>query len=241
MKEKPRRSLWGGTRWFFLVGCSFIWLTLAVFTARDFLSYKDEAVPKVHSHQSFASTSLKPKDCPNITVTNTTLQQKYDNTNEDEIRGLFDRWNDALRTGDPKAVADLYVSNRKETMSKDSEPMLLLPTLSDKPRTNLDAVEDYFVSFLKRKPKGRIVSGKILIGPDGSWAHDAGIYEFVLEDSPSDKTQDVNSGETSQNVNPGSNKSNTSVVRARYSFLYLRDERGEWKIAHHHSSVMPES
>ena len=31
-----------------------------------------------------------------------------------------------------------------------------------------------------------------------------------------------------------------SVVRARYSFVYVYED-GEWKISHHHSSVMPEA
>jgi ketosteroid isomerase-like protein len=31
-----------------------------------------------------------------------------------------------------------------------------------------------------------------------------------------------------------------SKVLARYSFVYVK-ENGEWKIAHHHSSAMPES
>ena len=30
-----------------------------------------------------------------------------------------------------------------------------------------------------------------------------------------------------------------SAVRARYSFVYVFED-GEWKISHHHSSVMPE-
>ena len=185
---------------------------------------------KEHSYQSFVSSSLNPST-PNSHTdhsTNITSHKIYE-TNKDEIRGLFGRWNDALLTGDPGAVADLYFSDKTsidgKTRKEASELMLLLPTLSNEPRTNLAAVEDYFVAFLKRKPKGRIVSGKIMIGPDGSWAHDAGIYEFVLEG----------------NVNPVTDKTKTNIVLARYSFLYLRDERGEWKIAHHHSSLMPES
>ena len=41
----------------------------------------------------------------------------------------------------------------------------------------------------------------------------AGIYEFTFEDG--------------------------TTVRGRYSFVYTY-ENGEWKIAHHHSSIMPE-
>ena len=29
-------------------------------------------------------------------------------------------------------------------------------------------------------------------------------------------------------------------VKARYSYVYVHED-GEWKIAHHHSSVMPEA
>jgi hypothetical protein len=31
-----------------------------------------------------------------------------------------------------------------------------------------------------------------------------------------------------------------SKVKARYSFVYVYED-GEWKISHHHSSIMPES
>lgn len=231
MKENSRRASWRGNRFPIIVGCLCLWLVLAAFTARDFLTCKDGAiVSKEHSYQSFVSSSLKTS-IPNSHTEHSTniTANKNNETNEDEIRGLFDRWNDALLTGDPRAVADLYLSDKMsidgKTKKEDSELMLLLPTLSNEPRTNLSGVEDYFVAFLKRKPEGRIVSGKIIIGPDGSWAHDAGIYEFVLEG----------------NVNPDTQKSKTTTVLVRYSFLYLRDERGEWKIAHHHSSLMPES
>jgi len=43
---------------------------------------------------------------------------------EDEVRGLFDLWNDALATGDSKKVAGRY-----------SKKGVLLPTVSDIPRT----------------------------------------------------------------------------------------------------------
>jgi hypothetical protein len=29
-------------------------------------------------------------------------------------------------------------------------------------------------------------------------------------------------------------------VKARYSFMYVQDDDGKWKIGHHHSSQMPE-
>ena len=42
---------------------------------------------------------------------------------EAEIASLFDRWNTALQTGNPKAVVALY-----------DEGSILLPTVSNKPR-----------------------------------------------------------------------------------------------------------
>ncbi|CAJ1959484.1 unnamed protein product [Cylindrotheca closterium] len=121
---------------------------------------------------------------------------------EEQVRKLFYLWNDALATLDPKQVADRY----------SSDP-ILLPTVSDEPRTDYAGLEDYFTNFLQLKPQGEIIDGKIKIGP--GWCKDAGIYEFTMGAS-GDK------------------------VKARYSYVYVYED-GEWKIAHHHSSVMPEA
>ena len=120
---------------------------------------------------------------------------------DDEIRGLFNLWNDALATGDPAKVAARYSKNA-----------ILLPTVSDTPRKTNEAITDYFVSFLKNKPQGVITQGVTIGGPD--WAEDAGVYEFTMG-------------------------ADGSKVLARYSFVYVKED-GEWKIAHHHSSAMPE-
>merc|ERR1712113_1317602 len=89
---------------------------------------------------------------------------------------------------------------------------ILLPTVSDKPRTDHESIKDYFDAFLQKKPHGVILEGKIKIGKN--WAQDAGVYEFTMN-------------------------SDGSRVKARYTYLYVFEE-GEWKIAHHHSSAMPE-
>lgn len=120
---------------------------------------------------------------------------------ESEVRALFSLWNSALATGDSRIVADRYAK----------KPMLL-PTVSDRPRTDYEGVKDYFDHFLKKKPDGKILEGDIYIG-DG-WASDAGIYEFTM-------------GTTGDKV------------KARYSYNYIKED-GVWKIQHHHSSVMPE-
>jgi len=117
-----------------------------------------------------------------------------------EVRNLFELWNDALKTGDPAVVAQRYAKEG-----------VLLPTLSDIPRNDVEGIKDYFVHFLEKKPVGKILEGDIFVG--NNWAQDAGIYEFTFEDG--------------------------SVVKARYSFVYVYED-GQWLISHHHSSLMPQ-
>jgi uncharacterized protein (TIGR02246 family) len=123
---------------------------------------------------------------------------------EGQVRSLFYLWNDALATDDSRIVAKRYASDA-----------MLLPTVSDTPRTDFDSIKDYFDNFLKLKPQGIILDGKVKIGENGSYATDTGIYEFTMG-------------------------ANGDKVKARYSFVYVYEE-GQWKIQHHHSSMMPES
>ena len=120
---------------------------------------------------------------------------------ESEVRGLFNLWNDALATLDPKAVATRYAKKG-----------VLLPTVSDKPRTNFGEIEDYFINFLKLKPQGKIIESHVTIGKN--WCQDVGIYEFTMN-------------------------ATGKKVKGRYSFVYVFED-GQWKISHHHSSIMPE-
>ena len=89
----------------------------------------------------------------------------------------------------------------------------LLPTVSDIPRTDYDLIKDYFVGFLKKEPQGQIKESYVTIGDN--WCQDTGIYEFTM-------------GATGDKVS------------GRYSFIYVYEDN-QWKIAHHHSSVMPEA
>ena len=89
---------------------------------------------------------------------------------------------------------------------------VLLPTISDVARTNFKSIKEYYEEFLQLKPQGTIKSGKILIGHD--WALDAGVYVLTM-------------GGTG------------AKLKARFTFIYVF-ENGEWKIALHHSSPMPE-
>ena len=125
--------------------------------------------------------------------------------NQQEVAALFDRWNASLATHDADKVTANYAPDA-----------VLLPTVSNQPRTNSAEIKDYFVHFLERNPQGTIDPRTIRIGCNT--ASDVGTYTFRL------------SGKT-----PGT----TDILKARYSFDYeLRD--GKWVIVNHHSSMMPE-
>ena len=118
----------------------------------------------------------------------------------EQVAALFTRWNDDLLTGNPDKVAADYAPDA-----------VLLPTVSNKPRTTPAEIHDYFVKFLKGKPSGFIDYRVIKIGCD--IAQDIGTYTFKFADG--------------------------KTVHARYTFVYEWLD-GKWLIVHHHSSAMPE-
>lgn len=89
-------------------------------------------------------------------------------TNAEDVASLFDRWNDSLQTGDPKAVVANYAPRS-----------VLLPTLSNEPRLTAEGKEDYFHHFLESGPVGRIDSRTIEI--DCTTAVDVGLYTFSFK------------------------------------------------------------
>lgn len=117
-----------------------------------------------------------------------------------EIASLFDEWNSALQSGNPKNVVALYETNG-----------VLLPTVSNKVRHNPEEIEDYFVQFLAKGPKGKIDEANIRTF--GDIAINSGVYTFSFNDGAS--------------------------VQARYTFVY-RWNGQRWMIVEHHSSQMPE-
>ena len=121
------------------------------------------------------------------------------------VEGLFGQFNAAWATKNPDTVTALFARDA-----------VLLPTLSNIPRTDHAAIRDYFVGFLKKSPVGTINTSTIKI--DCNTASRVGTWTVSLTDAAGVK----------------------SDVKARYSFIYKR-ERGAWKIDHLHSSVMPEA
>ena len=116
----------------------------------------------------------------------------------------FAKFNDAFATKNPDTVTALF-----------DDDAVLLATVAATPRTTPATIRDYFVSFLKGSPVGRIDSSTVKSGCN--WAMRAGTWTVDLTDAATGA------------VNP---------VKARYTFLYQR-EGGAWKIEHLHSSVLP--
>ena len=86
-----------------------------------------------------------------------------------EIAALFDRWNNSLRTGDPRKVVANYAPNS-----------ILLPTVSNRARFTIAEKEEYFMHFLMRRPEGSIDDRMIEV--DCNSATDAGLYTFRFAD-----------------------------------------------------------
>lgn len=81
----------------------------------------------------------------------------------------FSRWNEALLSGNPEIVANLY-----------TEDATFLPTLSPEfKKGRLGAVE-YFSHFLKKNPSGKIIEEKIQFFNDELYSH-SGLYDFEVD------------------------------------------------------------
>ncbi len=110
-----------------------------------------------------SSVSLQDDDKPRAGVPRETCKVSH----EQEIAGLFTRWNQALQTGNPRVVVDNYAARS-----------VLLPTMSNQVRVTRAEKEDYFRHFLKDRPAGRIDFRQIEIGCNS--AVDAGLYTFTF-------------------------------------------------------------
>ena len=88
------------------------------------------------------------------------------------IQALFDTWNQALQTGNPKQVTSLYENNA-----------ILLPTISNQVRHNHEEIEDYFTHFLAKGPRVEIDESNIRVF--GEIAINSGVYTFSFKDETS--------------------------------------------------------
>ncbi len=92
----------------------------------------------------------------------------------------------------------------------------LLGTVSSKLDKGLDKIQGYFQHFLEQDPNSEIVDEVVQeLGPD-HYLH-LGMYNFKI--GPSDAKQ---------------------TIEARFSFVWKKNDVGDWEILHHHSSIKPE-
>jgi uncharacterized protein (TIGR02246 family) len=105
--------------------------------------------------------------CATHPTTSSTGAEHCAPINETEVAKLFDRWNDALKSGNPDRVVANY-----------TDDALLLATLSNTPLTTHAQIREYFVHFLENHPSGKIDQRYVQIGCNV--ARDAGLYTFSL-------------------------------------------------------------
>jgi len=122
----------------------------------------------------------------------------------------FSAWNQSLLSRDAHEVASLYTQDAS-----------FLPTLNPEFKHGQDGAEKYFQHFLEKNPEGQVIEEAVqetAVDKDGNisgFLH-SGLYNFEI-------------GE----------ESNRQTVEARFTFLWQKDEAGDWKIKHHHSSLKP--
>lgn len=122
------------------------------------------------------------------------------------VEQQFDAFNAAWATKSPDAVTALFAPDA-----------VLLPTVSDTPRTTPAGVRDYFVGFLKGSPVGQIDTSTVKLGCNK--ASRVGTWTVTLTDAATGAK---------------------TPVKARYSFIYKYHD-GKWLIDHLHSSMMPQA
>jgi uncharacterized protein (TIGR02246 family) len=121
-----------------------------------------------------------------------------------QVEAQFQRFNAAWATKSPDRVTALFSRNA-----------VLLPTVSNQPRTDHAGIRNYFVTFLAASPQGRINTSTVKIGCNSA----------------------ARLGTWSVTLNGADGRPQT--VHGRYSFIYVY-ENGDWKIDHLHSSLNPE-
>ncbi|MEA5571072.1 SgcJ/EcaC family oxidoreductase [Calothrix sp. UHCC 0171] len=126
----------------------------------------------------FFSTWLSLTLVLNLAIASTSQNPKITNcihVTEDDVKILFDRWNNSLRTRNPDIVVSNYAKNA-----------ILLPTLSNHWRTSSTEIREYFVKFLENHPIGKIDNRIIKLNCNS--VIDTGFYTFTFTTHGKKKT-----------------------------------------------------
>jgi uncharacterized protein (TIGR02246 family) len=90
---------------------------------------------------------------------------------------------------------------------------VMMTTASGTPKASPQEIKDFYQLFLWNGPSARVLQSFVTIS--SHWCKDVGVLEYTMKNAGGKKIQE------------------------RYSFLYVHNEEGGWKIAHHHSSLVP--
>lgn len=110
----------------------------------------------------------------------------------------------------------LLSKDPKQVADLYSDSATFLPTLNGTFKHGGNEAKEYFEHFLQKNPTGEIVEDSVQKLSDDSFLH-SGHYNFELGPETDRK-----------------------VAQARFSFAWQKNNNGDWKIIHHHSSVKPE-
>ena len=109
----------------------------------------------------------------------------------------------------------LQTRNARKVAELYLEDSTFHPTMSGDFKSEQKGAEDYFEHFLLKNPFGNIVKDKVQPLGENSYVH-SGLYDFEM-----------------------GHVDNREVANARFTYVWQKDESGEWKILHHHSSLKP--
>jgi len=109
----------------------------------------------------------------------------------------------------------LQTGNPKEVAALYMANATFLPTTSEEFKKGQYGAKEYFEHFLIKNPMGKIIQEEVQILGTDCYLH-SGMYDF--------------------GVGPGDDR---QIIEARFSFVWKKDDQGEWKIVHHHSSAKP--
>ena len=91
----------------------------------------------------------------------------------------------------------------------------LFGTVSGKIRQGRNEIAGYFEHFLQSNPVGKILEREVVSIDENTYL-DQGVYEFTLQ-------QD---------------NGREKKVQANFTYVWQKDENGDWKILHHHSAAI---
>ena len=107
----------------------------------------------------------------------------------------------------------LATKDPKKVAELYSDDCTFFPTLSGDLKLGKEGAEQYFKHFLEKNPDGKILESKITVDESGNICFANGLYRFEV-------------GE----------ERNRQSVDAAFTYVYRKNEEGQWEIVHHHSA-----